>query len=95
MNCHKYDYILARTCTPQTSNFVAPQAEELLACSSAQVHPHLTQIIITVHYQAWKDQLQLQHDPVFTHYILEGLQSGFRIAISPGIQLQLAKSNMQ
>ena len=47
--------------------------------------------------QPWHPWNRLQHhpDPVFAHYILEGLQSGFRIGITPGVQFQSAKSNMQ
>lgn len=63
--------------------------------SAGQLYPQLSQFTTPLSYQAWEDRLQHHPNEVFSHYILEGKQSGFRIGLSPGTQLQLAQSNMQ
>ena len=60
-----------------------------------QPHPHLSQITTPLHYQAWKDRLRYHPDAKFANFILEGLQVGFCIGISPGTQFRSAQSNMQ
>ena len=59
------------------------------------MYPQLSQVTSPLSYQAWEDRLQHHPDAVFTRYILEGLQTGFRIGLSPGTYFQSAQSNMQ
>ena len=63
--------------------------------SGGQLYPQLSQVTSPLSYQAWEDRLQHHPDAVFTCYILEGLQTGFRIGLSPGTCFQSAQSNMQ
>ena len=63
--------------------------------SGGQLYPQLSQVTSPLSYQAWEDRLQDHPDAVFSHYILEGLQTGFRIGLSPVTCFQSAQSNMQ
>jgi len=54
----------------------------------------LTSVNTPLNYAAYRQQLQGHPDQDFVEYILNGIQSGFRIGINPIASFKSAKRNM-
>ena len=61
--------------------------------SSASL-PKLTSTSTPLHYEAWEERLRRHPDKEFSSFVLQGIQSGFRIGVPADTWLESARSNM-